>query len=149
MRTTSLLFVLTAIAGCYVDLRPALSAFPEDRGAPNLTSESSAFGQAYAADDLVRDAHAKVLKIGFFDHDWTIERSPEGAILRRIVSVYVGFQKEDGQCALDQMNFAQESTGPNAWAAVRLHGPGNPMKGARGISCNALGAASASAQASR
>jgi len=119
--------------GCGLMLVPPLSAFPEDRGGPNLTAESSAFAQAY----VVGNTHAKVMKIGFGDRDWTIERSPEGTILRRTVTVSVGFQStRDGRCAVDQIPFEQESTGPNAWAAVRLFS--NVEKGAKTISCDAL-----------
>jgi hypothetical protein len=136
MRTTFMLICsVIALTDCYVDLRPGLSAFPENRGAANLTAESSAFSHAYETDPAVKDAHAKVMKIGFGDPDWTIERSPEGAILRRTVTVHVGFQRDSG-CAVDMIPFEEESTGPNTWAAVRLFA--NPIKGARSISCDAL-----------
>ncbi len=128
------LSLLAAISGCFLAGGAASHTFPEDHGGPELSSLRGQVAHAYEADT----PHTKVRAVAFREAGFAIDRSPEGVILRRTISAYVGFSDGAGKCAYDDLMFAEESTGPNSWAGLRVYGVG---QGGKDIACDAFGGA--------
>jgi hypothetical protein len=115
-----------ALASCAV-LIPPVKEMPKDHGTPELAALKPEIGQLFAVDV----PNVKVLKINIADDQWNIERSPEGAILRRSVTAAIAWQQTDS-CRMGHWIFREESTGPNAWGPLRTWA-GEPK--ARKIDC--------------
>jgi hypothetical protein len=112
-------------------LVPPLKEMPKDRGSPELAALKPQISQLFAADV----PNVKLLKINIADDQWFIERSPEGAILRRNVTAAIAWQQGDG-CRVQKWIYREESTGPNAWGPLRTW---SASDGARKIDCSLIG----------
>jgi hypothetical protein len=122
-------FAALALTGCAATFK----TFPPDRGGTDTAGVREQVARIYEQEE----AASRVRKVAFRS-DWQIERDPSGAIVRRTIEAYVGFESRSspGRCGVDDVSYAQESTGPNAWGALHTYGVGPDGKG---IACDAFG----------
>lgn len=130
-----------SMTACFLFNTRVNDPFPVDRGGREFAGLKGKVASAYED----RSPNTKVLAVAFDDSDWGIERSPEGVILRRRISAYVGYKSTTDKegCGVDDIMFAQENTGPNSWAGLRFYAIGHR---GRGIACELLGSPSPAGQ---